>query len=99
MPARALVELAFPYVTHVELALFHEGPGEARVRVFSRGILRGTQVFDERVRPGSPRAVRVAVPAGGFDSGVNELTFEADRPVRVTSLRFEDRSHHDTSVR
>ena len=44
-------------------------------------------MFDRRVPGNRQSATEVSVPVGSFDSGINELTFEADRPVLVITAK------------
>lgn len=94
---RMLVELAWPFVTHIAVTARSAEPDLAVVRVrsgsfFGRGYV-GTLAF-----PPGGGTFEIEVPADSFDSGVNEILFDVDRDVVLESWTWIDRGQHDTSL-
>jgi len=96
---RFLIELAWPYVTHVQLDAAPVGDRPVVLTVACRSFFG----FEKRFRVPITRAQRtteVAVPAGMFDAGINEVILRAEGgEVTLREWLWIDRMEHDTSVK
>jgi hypothetical protein len=86
---RIVFAAQWPFATRIEIR--GSAPAPVRVRVTRRGPLGDATVYGE-VELGEALETRsLAVPAGGFDSGLNELVFEAEPgPSTIASIRILD---------
>jgi hypothetical protein len=90
--ASVVFAVRWPVATHLVVEAAATQPTEVRV---GRGrALREPQWFGSIRVEGAMKPYRVPVPAGGFDSGMNEIVLEVaaprGAPVRVRSLQPED---------
>jgi hypothetical protein len=94
---RLLLELSWPWVTNIRLAVTTRGatPLHARMHVRSFWGERGSVAFEI---PAGSATVDVATPQGLFDSGVNEVVFDANGSFDITTWTWRDLGYHDTSV-
>jgi len=98
MRERILFPLAWPFVSHIELNASPVRPGAAvTLSMRNAGFLSARTVGEAAFNhPG--QTVKIPVPSQAFDSGINEMTFEAGEDLVLRSLRFFDEQPHDTSV-
>jgi hypothetical protein len=80
----------WPFATHVWVKTWAPKPANLRI---GRGRLFGTTWYGSlKVGPTEQRQ-ELAIPEGGFDSGILEVVFEPDQPgVEVRGLGFDDRA-------
>jgi len=97
VPGRFLVELEWPFVTHVAVTAKSASGGPAGLSVVS-GSLLGGQVAGTIVVPPGGGTVEFAVPEGAFDSGVNEIVIASEEDVVLESWKWIDRGTYDTSL-
>jgi len=95
---RLLMELYWPWITHVTLIGHPVGnePVDVEMNVASFFWKRRAATF--RLTKENPR-VEIPIAKGAFDSGMNEVTFKATGPFVMTQWTWEDRVQRNTSVR
>ena len=93
--ASALLSVQWPYATHLVVTAHAAWP--TRVRVGRGGVL-GVTWYGEISVGDHDTDAPVAIPAGGFDSGLLELVFEcpdaADARLFLSSILLEDEGHY-----
>lgn len=96
--ARVLLALYWPWVTSVRITAHALDGRPATLRVRTRDFWGRTRALPPSTFT-ARETLEVVVPAGAFDSGINEIVFTSDAPLALVSLQWIDRSPHDTRVR
>jgi hypothetical protein len=94
-PARFLVTLWWPWVTHLELGLTPPSV-DVVMRLTVRGFFTSHTITATLLA--GVNEPRIEVPSA-FDSGINEVVVEVDSPVDIAWMHFVDESDHDTRIK
>lgn len=97
-PGRFLAEVDWPWITHIVIAATPVGTQPAQLTIRNRSFFFGHDVATVTLQPRGAEQ-EIAVPAGAFDSGINEVLLEASADLRIHHWRWVDKSVHDTSLR
>jgi Dolichyl-phosphate-mannose-protein mannosyltransferase len=94
--ARFLVTLYWPWITSVRVRGKPVG-APATLRIECRGFFLRRAVGEATFS--RTESVSIAVPAGAFDSGINEVLLTSDAPIELESWQWIDDGEHDRSVK
>jgi hypothetical protein len=94
---RFLSPLAWPHITHLKLQGTPTTGGPAVLRIWSGSFFFRRDVGQVTI-PDGGGAVELAVPAGAFDSGINEIIVQSDREVTLSTLTWIDRTPRTFAV-
>ena len=94
---RFLSEVDWPWITHIVLDAVPAGDAPVTLTIRNRSFFFTHDVATVTLQPGGHEQ-EIAVPAGAFDSGINEVLLDTPADVRVRHWRWVDKSVHDTSL-
>ena len=94
--ARFLVTLYWPWVTSVRVKA-RPLAGPATLEIENRGFFLRSSVG--RLTFTEEALLELRVPAGAFDSGINEVVLSSDAPLQLETWQWVDDGPHDRSVR
>ena len=93
---RFLVTLYWPWVTSVRVKA-RPLAGPATLEIENRSFFLRSSVG--RLTFTEDALLELRVPAGAFDSGINEVVLSSDAPIQLETWQWVDDGEHDRSVR